>query len=345
MEPKKIALLVGALVIALVCALGVRALMLKSAAPVASAMPIPAALLPSAPKGPKVLVARRALPVGTILDDASFEYRLWPKDLVQGAYYVDDGKGNPNGLRGSVVRTVIAAGQPITVGSVVQPQDRGFLAAALTPGMRALSVPAVGTSGVAGFVFPGDRVDLMLTSTVDGAAGPSLKATETIVRNIRVLATDQRTVPEDAKGSKEIKSFGMVTLEVTPRIAEKIMVAQTIGSLSLSLRPLADNTSELERAIAAGDVSVPANGDPRAERAMVVQLASRPADSSPTYVTGADVSRFQRSAVRLPQKAPPSGRPTGAPQLGSVVIAEVTKPPVVRVARGNAVTEVPLGAK
>ena len=86
-----------------------------------------------------------------------------------------------------------------------------------------------------------------------------------------------------------------MTFEATPKIAEKIAVAQTIGQLSLSLRSLADNNAELERAIASGEVQVPANGDPRAERQMLLAVASRPIDSNPTYTVGADVSRFQRS--------------------------------------------------
>ena len=72
-------------------------------------------------------------------------------------------------------------------------QDRGFLAAALGPGMRAVTVPVNTSSGVAGFVFPGDHVDLVLTQQVSGGGeGPPLKVSETIVRNVRVLATDQR---------------------------------------------------------------------------------------------------------------------------------------------------------
>ena len=201
MEPKKIALLVGAVVVALVTAVLARQMFVKSGAPASVAAPIQF----SQPTGPKVLVATRALPLGTILDDTSFKYQPWPKDLIQGAYYVE-GKLDMKALRGSVVRTNIAAGQPVTIGSIVQPGDRGFLAAALGPGMRAMTVAVRAETSVAGFVFPGDRVDLMLTQTVEstGGGGPPLKTTETIMRNLRVLATDQRTSSEDEKGNKEV---------------------------------------------------------------------------------------------------------------------------------------------
>lgn len=339
MEPKKIALLVGAVVVALVTALLARSMFVSSATPTAVAMPIQM----SQPTGPKVLVATRALPVGTILDDAAFKFQPWPKDLVQGAYYVEGKGADINALRGSVVRTAISAGQPLTTGSFVQPGDRGFLAAALGPGMRAMTVSIGQDAGVAGFVFPGDRVDLMLTQSVDGGgSGTSLKTAETIIRNLRVLATDQRTTSDDKAGKKEVRVYANVTLEVTPRIAEKITVARSIGTLSLSLRPIADDAAELERAIASGEVSVPAGNDPRADKKLALSVATRPLDNDTTYVTGADVSRFQRRSVpSLSGSAPASAAPAAG---GGTVMAE-SKGPVVRVTRGNSVTEVSIGGK
>ncbi len=320
MEPKKIALLIGAVVVALVTALLARQMFVKSATPMAVAAPV----LFSAPTGPKVLVATRALPIGTILDDASFKYQPWPKDLVQGAYYIEgNAKANPNTLRGSVVRVAVSAGQPVTMGSVVQPGDRGFLAAALGTGMRAVTVNVQTDSGVAGFVFPGDRVDLMLTSSVDSAGnGPPMKTAETIVRNLRVLATDQRISADDKDGKKAAMATSSVTLEVTPRMAEKIAVARKVGELSLTLRPIAETSAELEKAIAAGTIDVPKGSDPKAEQKMIVSIPTQPADTQTTFVTGGDVSRFQRRN---------GGGATGGP--------------VVHVARGNAVTDVPIGGK
>src|SRR4029453_7046933 len=185
MNVKKLALLVGALVIAVVTAV-----MAKNMFPGAGAQHANAA--PAVPVGPKVLVAKKALPVGTIIDADSLAYQPWPKELVQNAYYLEGSPdGDPKALLGTLVRNVITAGQPVTRGSLVGPQDRGFLAAALGAGMRAITVPVNVSTSVAGFVFPGDRVDIMLTQEVSGD-GPALKVTETIVRNVRVLATDQR---------------------------------------------------------------------------------------------------------------------------------------------------------
>jgi pilus assembly protein CpaB len=130
-----------------------------------------------------------------------------------------------------------------------------------------------------------------------GGEGQPLKVSETIIRNIRVLATDQRTSAQDAEGKPEIKNISTVTLEATPKISEKIAVAQTIGQISLSLRSIADNNAELERAIASGEVTVPDGTDPKAERQLLIAIASKPADENPTFTVGADVSRFQRSSV------------------------------------------------
>lgn len=337
MDAKKIALLVGALVVAAITALMARSMFEGAAAPTAAAAP-------AAPQDdlPQVLVANRALPVGTILTPDAFSYRPWPKELMQQAYYVKGDSEPP--LAGTVVRVAISAGSPITQGSLVKPGDRGFLAAALGPGMRAVTVPVSAQSGVAGFVFPGDRIDLVLTQVVEGGGdGPALKTSETIVRNIRVLATDQRTDSTTEEGKTEVRTFSTVTLEATPRIAEKIALAQSLGQLSLSLRSIADNNAELERAIASGEVSVGDKNDPKTEKQILLAVASRPVDTDTTFVTGADVSRFARRSV--PARAPATSAPTvttgGAPsgQGGEI------QGPVVKVARGNAVTLVPVGGK
>jgi pilus assembly protein CpaB len=343
MDVKKLALLVGALVIAVITAVMAKNMFAGAGAQQAAAAPVPV--------GPKVLVAKKALPVGTIIDADSFAFQPWPKELMQGAYYVE-GQPDAKTLAGTVVRYAIAAGQPVTRGSLVGPQDRGFLAAALGPGMRAVTVPVNTTTGVAGFVFPGDHVDLVLTQQVQGGGdGAPLKVSETIVRNVRVLATDQRYTDKDEDGKTAVKTFSNVTFEVTPKIAEKIAVAQSLGQLSLSLRSIADNSAELERAVAAGDVKIPANASPAQEREMLLAYSNRPIDTNTTYTTGGDVSRFQRRTV--PGRAPEAGEQMASAMAGlgkgiaQAVGGQPAVPagPVVRVARGNDVTVVPVGAR
>ena len=336
MDVKKLALLIGALIIAAVTAFMAKSMFAGAAAPQAVAAPA------AQPQGPQVLVATRALPVGTMIDAEAFRFQPWPEGLVQDAYFIQgqEGAADPQSLIGTVVRTEISAGQPAMRGALIRPGERGFLAAALGAGMRAVTVPVSATSGVAGFVFPGDRVDIVLTQQVAGGGdGSPLNVSETIIRNIRVLAVDQRIAPTNEEGNQVAQSTSTVTFEATPKIAEKIAVAQTIGQLSLSLRSLADNAAELERAIASGEVQVPESDDPNAERQMLLAITNRPVDSNTTYTVGSDVSRFQRSSVpgRAQDNAQGAG---GASQTGGVATG-----PVVRIARGNNVTLVPVGAR
>jgi len=335
MDAKKLALLVGALIIAAVTAFMAKSMFTGATAPQAVAAP-------AAPAGPEVLVATRPLPVGTIIDAEAFRYQPWPEGLVQDAYYVrGEQNADPSTLVGTVVRSEITAGQPVTRGAVIRPGERGFLAAALGPGMRAVTVAVSATSGVAGFIFPGDRVDLVLTQQVEGSGDSApLRVSETIIRNIRVLAVDQRINPQDDEGNQVAQNTSTVTFEATPKIAEKIAVAQTIGQLSLSLRSLADNSAELERAIATGEVQVPQGDDPNAERRMLLAVASQPIDTNTTYTVGADVSRFQRRTI-------PSRQSENAAARGNASAGVADQPigPVVRIARGNNVTLVPVGAR
>jgi pilus assembly protein CpaB len=340
MDGKKIALLVGALLVAAVTAIMAKNLFGSTATPQAiAAAPVQT--------GPQVLVATKPLPIGTILGPDSVRFQPWPKDLIDGAYYKRGDVGaDPVKMQGMVVRNGITAGQPITQGSLVSPKDRGFLAAALTPGMRAVTISVSGASAVAGFVFPGDRVDLVLAQDVNisAPAGDSkvapdsrtLHTSETIIKNIRVLATDQRfdNVPTP-DGKQTVSNFSLVTIEATPKIAEEIAVSQKLGSLSLSLRPLADTNEDLEKAIAAGDIQVPAGTNPKADDKILLGLASQPQDNSKTFTTGGQVSRFARMSMPNPGGQSSSATPGQPAVLG----------PVVHVARGITVTDTPVGGK
>jgi len=328
MDKKKLVLLLGALVIAIGTALAARSMFAGASAPEAEAAQ-------AVPTGPKVLIAQRALPTGTIITADALGFQQWPEELMQDAYFLD-GEADVNQLLGTVVRHPVTAGEPVTQGSLVSPGDRGFLAAALTPGMRAITVPVSAKTGVAGFVFPGDRVDMLLTQTVQGADGQALKASETVLRNLRVLATDQMTEQQTVEGRTVVRGFKTVTLEVTPKIAEKIAVAQTIGTLSLVLRSIADNEAELERAIASGDVVIPDDATPEEEEKLIRTAMNQPIDKGTTYSTGGDVSRFQRSSMPAPRGAP-------APAAGAPAAAAIYNTgPQVRVTRGKNTTAVPV---
>ncbi len=206
--------------------------------------------------GKFVLVANVDLPSGLFLEEAHVRWQAWPDKAIAESYY-QKASTQPNELFGAVVRKGIFAGEPLTVGSLVKPGDRGFLAAVLRPGYRAVAVSIDAKSGVAGLVFPGDRVDVLMAITVvqEIESGKKSKkvtrrAAETVLTNVRVLAVDQRV--DDQNGVAKVAKTS--TLEVTPKQAEMLSVAQQLGKLSFSLRSLAKDEEELGILARSGDV-------------------------------------------------------------------------------------------
>jgi len=132
---------------------------------------------------------------------------------------------------------------------------------------------------------------------------------------------------------------------VTPKIAEKVAVAQSVGTLNLVLRSLSDNSEELERAIASSDVNIPANATPEQEERLLKAALNRPIDRGASFSTGGDVSRFQRSTPppqrdRSSRQESAGAQTDGAqPQAGA---APAPTGPTVRVSRGKETVEVPL---
>ncbi|TRD10756.1 Flp pilus assembly protein CpaB [Erythrobacter insulae] len=339
MDRKKLVLLLGALIIAIGTAFAARSMFAEGAAPEVLAAP--------EPDGPKVLVANRGLPAGTIITADALGYQQWPEELVKDAYFLD-GESDVNQLIGTVVRFPVTAGEPLTQGSLVSPGDRGFLAAALAPGMRAVTVPVSARTGVAGFVFPGDRVDVVLTQQYRSEVTDlEYEGSETILKNVRVLATDQSTeTVTNEEGKTVVRAFRTVTVEVTPEIAEQVGLAQTMGTLSLSLRPLADSQAELERAIARGDVNIPDGASPEEEERILRAARSGPVSGSKSYESSFGLSQFRRSIqvkdeaiINRRIKAQEQGYSGSAAKSGIVAI---NPGPTVRVTRGKDTREVPV---
>jgi pilus assembly protein CpaB len=210
-------------------------------------------LVTEAPNTPatQVLVAKANMKPGTFVQAANLEWIAWPKEGVAPGFAVK-GEKKMEDFIGSVARMSITRGEPITEARLAKPGDRGFLAAVLQPGNRAMTVPINATSGNAGFVFPGDRVDLILTAKYGAQTEKSGEKAEqmrefaaTVLTAVRVLAIDQKT--ENPKGETAVGKTA--TLEVSPKQAETVALALTVGQLSLSLRALAQDMAE------AGDTS------------------------------------------------------------------------------------------
>ena len=201
-----------------------------------------------------VLVARTGLQRGQILKPEDMMWEVWPEGGIDKNYIVL-GTRTPESLSGWVARNPIAPGEPITEAKIIAPGNRGFLAAVLRPGMRAVSVPVTVTSGISGFVFPGDQVDILITYPLPAAlsatgsadskptqqsGGYEHKVSETVLRDVRVIAIDQRL---ESKAGEAVVAH-TATLEVTPKQSEIIALASEVGKLSLSLRSLVPGSSE-----------------------------------------------------------------------------------------------------
>ncbi|MDE1900217.1 MAG: Flp pilus assembly protein CpaB [Alphaproteobacteria bacterium] len=235
MTTRKITLLLVAAVIAIGTVIAVR----NATRPAQQAAQVPVV------QQTEVAAAARDLPTGTILKDSDVKWIPWPANTDGSDLFVKD-KAKLSDISGAVVRDAINEGEPILPSHIVQPHDQGFLAAVLLPGMRAMSIALSPTAEVSGFIFPGDRVDVILThsfSRKDVADLTERRISETILQNVRVLALDQRS----DKDSNDPKVAGTATLEVSAKQAERLALAVDMstqggmnkGELSLVLRSLA----------------------------------------------------------------------------------------------------------
>jgi pilus assembly protein CpaB len=162
-------------------------------------------------------------------------------------------------LAGAMVQHSLDVGDVVRMKDVMRPGDHGFLAAVLGPGMRAVSVGVDAITGSAGLIWPGDRVDLILTQAIGDASVPvgHRIAAETVLSGVRVIAIDQQLVQGVAPDGTEGKAR-TVTMEVTPTQAERVAVAMRIGRLSLAVQSAGDAlamTTTATRTTWASDVS------------------------------------------------------------------------------------------
>lgn len=184
----------------------------------------------------QVLVARAAVHTGQIVKPDDLRWQSWPQGSLAPTYVVE-GKRPLSDFVGAVARGPIAAGEPVTEGKLVLAGTRGFMAAVLQPGTRAISVPISATSAVSGFIYAGDRVDVLLTHVLNSPQGQH-NATETILRNALVIAMDQKL---DFSPGDKPDVAKTATLELTPKQTEIVTLAVKMGDLSLVLRSLQDS--------------------------------------------------------------------------------------------------------
>jgi pilus assembly protein CpaB len=232
MNSKRIVFLLLAVIVAGTTAFLARAWLQAERAAIAAQIASPK---PVAAPSVQVLVAKNALRTGQLIKPEDLRWQAWPQGALPQTYIIE-GKRPLTDFVGAVARTSFRIGQPLVDTDIVMPGSRGFLAAVLRPGLRAVSVPATATSAVSGFIYAGDRVDVLLTHTLNGPNGQH-SATETILRNARVIAMDQRL--DFAPGDKP-EVGKTATLELTAKQTEIVTLGVKMGELSLVLRSLQD---------------------------------------------------------------------------------------------------------
>jgi len=209
--------------------------------------PAPPEMTIAAPAGVDVYVPARNLQAGSIIVPEMLATSKLGNAAVT-AEMVRAGDAGRETLVGSVVRHPLPKGLPIARSATVQPGERGFLAAVLPKGKRAISIPVGEITGVSGLLMPGDRVDLILTYSISGElieSGRDIRASETIMANLRILALDQRLngpqPPQPGEPATPPPPVARTaTLEATPQQAEMITLATTLGDLSLVLNSVRD---------------------------------------------------------------------------------------------------------
>ena len=204
----------------------------------------------------RVLVAAKPLRPGALLKADDLAGKEVDEDKLPPGYIADEGNARRM-LTGGMIRRSMAPSDIIATTEVLRPGDHGFLAAVLSPGFRAVTVAVDSVSGTAGLIWPGDRVDLILTQSIDDTnAAPGRRvAAETVLRDVRVIAIDQQLV-QGATGVVDSMPARTITLEVSSANAEQVQVATRLGRLSLAVRSAEHGPSEdKEGTTWAGDVS------------------------------------------------------------------------------------------
>jgi len=289
MGAARIIILSLALVAAIGLAVVVRGMVANKKAPVAVAQ---AKAVPEI-KLARVLVATRDLPTGTHLAASDLRWQTWPEETLNPAFFTDGAKAAPapatvtekaaagaaqvvqkmsgagamDSLIGIIVHDPILAGEPITRAKLVPAGEGGYMAVVLPPGMLALGAAAKTENIAGGFILPNDRVDISLSKEVDAPGGQSrVRTTDLIVRNVRILAVNQATKPED--NANTIAAPATVTLEVSPEAHLALVEAMSTGDLHLALRSYADTGPKSQ-------VVLPRNRVARGDTGQTVKIFSQ----------------------------------------------------------------------
>ncbi|MBI1338845.1 Flp pilus assembly protein CpaB [bacterium] len=201
--------------------------------------------------GLKILIAKKPLRLGQFIAPGDLGWQEWPENAPRDSFITRQDVPQADGDHiGAVVRVAMAAGEPVTAVKLVKPGDAGFMAAVLTPGMRAVSISVTPESASGGFIMPNDRVDVLLSREVEleeEGQNRTIFPSDVIFENVRVLAIDtvyDATAPATKEEAKTRVGRAIIgkraTLELSRRDAELLEVADRMGRISLLLRSVGE---------------------------------------------------------------------------------------------------------
>lgn len=322
----------GLIVVAIIGALILRTLFIAASRPAAA----------GTQAMERIRAAAADLPDGLLLRDSDLVWKSVPRGQVPAGALIEgqaSADGADNDLKGDLLRHAVHAGTPLGPADVISPNAPGFLAAALKPDMRAISVAIDDVSGNAGLIQPGDYVDVLLTQSLGDAAKDTAKAgrgveSETVVNRVRVLAVGSAFQRPKENAAQPDTRARTVTFEVTPLTAQMVAVATHLGTLSLALRsfatqdrnapPAADTTQQQTPPVWGGDVS-------RALRSadLHTQHGAASGQSAASAVIVYRGSKSSAASAAPPAPTPPTAPTAAAPVAAAVGgITNMPKPPL-----------------
>lgn len=209
----------------------------------------------------EVLVARADIGLGQIASEKDFKWQTWPTDGVTPSFITRNQQSAQRELSGAIARAPILAGEPITAYKLIKPGQGGVLAAILPAGMRAISTKIKEETAVGRLILPNDHVDVILIRRLRSRGGTEEHVSDTLFRNVRVLAIGQQLETKEGKKTTD-GAANTATLELTPKQAELLALGGSMGEISLALRSVADLSGE----------NGPSNADLNKQRGTAVRI-------------------------------------------------------------------------
>ncbi|RWB10091.1 MAG: Flp pilus assembly protein CpaB [Mesorhizobium sp.] len=278
-------------------------------------------------QGSTVVVAAMPLKFGDTLSADKLREVAWPAGAVPtGAF-----KTTKEALAGEGIRQAlqtISANEPVLASKITGPGQRATLSAVLGQGMKAVSIRVNDVLGVAGFVFPGDRVDVLLTRTVRGDDGMDRSFVDVLLQSMKVLAVDQ--VADVSKDSPTVVKS--VTVEASTKDAQKLTLAAGAGQLSLALRQAAASKGETTERVTLSDLVGETPADVAARQAELDKKAVAEAEAAAERRRAEDkIAGLTQAVERVGSRLDELGRakpvPVAAPATKEVVKYVQPEPP------------------